>query len=332
MSKKNKGPDPIEPLKQMCSVLVAFNKSNRCPFCKRNLAETTTTVDVVAYIGNKPHHGVKFEANYCRRCGVPVAYYKDIDIIAKKISPYKIHIIPADKFMSPYMALHACYVLPSDIIEGKVHKTHKTKNKFRFDPDTWSDEPLNLSKRCETLFIYSAKCTCQKCYNKFHQDTIKNRKAMVLTCSGKTVTINTQFCIACGQFFMNIESLRGYEKVYGKLDVSLEFDDDILDDKDEVDFADDSILSRHGYSVRAGIPRTERQRVLSYILNDGIATKHEIIKLLTQFIKINRHRFPDACRRWEEDILFVNQYRIDEQDNGGLLQMKQDGKIRRPDD
>lgn len=191
--------------------------------------------------------------------------------------------------------------------------------------------PLNLTtfSRNQSLLIYANKCTCRYCYNRNRIDTIIDKMAYVLTKDGREVAVNVQFCTGCDRYFMNYESFKSYQKMYGALDVELDFDSSVPDINEWEEFADDSVLSRHGYSVRAGVHRTTRQQALSRILNDGIATKHEIIKLLTQFIRRNKNRFPDACRRWEEDILFVNQYRIDEQDNAGLLKMKQGGKIRR---
>lgn len=194
--------------------------------------------------------------------------------------------------------------------------------------------PLNLTiaSRHQALLIYANKCTCRYCYNRNRTDTVVDKMAYVTTKDGRDVAVNVQFCTWCERYFMNYESFKSYQKMYGTLDIEFEFDSSIPDTDELEDFAENSVLSRHGYSVKAGIHRTTRQQALSRILNDGIATKHEIIKLLTQFIKINKNRFPDACRRWEDDILFVNQYRIDEQDNAGLLKMKQGGKIRRPDD
>lgn len=58
---------------------------------------------------------------------------------------------------------------------------------------------------------------------------------------------------------------------------------------------------------------TDRQTVLAYILDSGRASKHEILELITRFIQIRHTRMPAACKRWEEDLLFVSRYQIQRQ-------------------
>lgn len=188
---------------------------------------------------------------------------------------------------------------------------------------------LSIESQARELLIYHEKCFCRSCRRKYQQDTIEDKLAYVFTKDGKEVKVNAQFCNGCKRFFMNYVSFMAYQRLYGPLDVEIAFDaNHTEDDEQNSNFAENSILSAHGYSVKAGTSKYLRQQTLRHILEEGIASKHEIIKLITQFIKINKHRFPDACRRWEEDMLFVNQYRIDEQDNVGIMHMKQGGKIR----
>lgn len=188
---------------------------------------------------------------------------------------------------------------------------------------------LTKISRYKAVYVYAEKCTCKICFNRYRVDTIIDKTANVSTKAGKMVEINIQYCDSCGQFFMNYESLKAYQKIYGELDIRLLYSSIDNDEDGDSGFAYDSILSRNGYSVRKGIPRTTRQRVLRRILDENISTKHEIIKLLTQFIKIGKNRFPDACRRWQEDILFVNQYHIDDQENVGVMKLEQGGRIKR---
>ncbi len=245
----------------------------------------------------------------------------------------------AAKYMrSPKRALDACYGVTCNVrskgrIPAHIRKkfTEKTKYHFRYDPDTWRKSPPTIArgKEDDVLWIFSKKCTCKDCFDTWKVDTIVNRAAVVSTKSGKLVEVNVQFCMSCGKFYMNYESFKACQKIYGGLDVDLIYDHSIIHDDFEHEFDDYSILSTHGYNVKNGTPRTTRQSILSHILDEKISTKHEIIKLLTQFIKINKNRCPDACRKWQEDILFVNQYHIEDQENVGLLQIKQGGKIKK---
>lgn len=201
-----------------------------------------------------------------------------------------------------------------------------------FGRSKWGTNLPNLTEESRThaLLVYAQKCTCMACYNKYHGETIENRTAFVMTTRGEKVKVNVQFCKGCGRFYMNSKSLNAYSKLYGGLDFDFVFADDadnILNCNSR--FNPSSVLSRHGYSVRSGIPKTSRQQALRRILDENIASKHEIIELLTQFIQLQKYRYPDACRRWEEDILFVNEYNIDEQEKTGLLKIKQAGKIKK---
>ena len=90
-----------------------------------------------------------------------------------------------------------------------------------------------------------------------------------------------------------------------------------------LNFQPDSILSRCGYSVKEGISQNYRQTVLAYILDSKKATKHEILEMISGFIRIRHNRMPGACRRWEEDLLFVSPYKIQNQQQVPGLSFKQ---------
>ena len=106
--------------------------------------------------------------------------------------------------------------------------------------------------------------------------------------------------MGCGQYYMNLKSYYAYRKLYGDLMIQIQFDDAVsCEENTWQHFAQDSVLSRNGYSVRAGISQTSRQHILSNILEEGLATKHEVIALLTQFIQLQKNVLPEACSRWK---------------------------------
>lgn len=346
---------------QMRSLLVCTDSNNQCPFCHHTITEQKP-VNVVVYDGMRPDHGVYFNVLYCEICDVPFANLNILDFVLTTISPYRINTFPADIFNTADESLDACYerVNSGEFIsyirnKNELRKARKRQIKFSdFDPTKrknssvqkqtvvhklpfappWEEKIPVVSGK--TLYVYKNKCRCRKCerkYPEYRAHIVVNRAAYVKTQSGEQVKINVQFCEGCGEYFMNIESLIEYEQLYGKLDCNLSYTYSYYDSFDQFeDFAQSSVLSRNGYNVRKGTSQIQRQAILGRILDYGLATKSEIIDLLTQNIQFARKRLPDACRRWEEDILFVNQYRIDEQDNAGLLKMKQGGKISWPDD
>ena len=153
------------------------------------------------------------------------------------------------------------------------------------------------------------------------------RTATVFTASGIPVKINVQFCMGCGQYFLSLRSFYAYKKMYGPLDFQFILDEVSPEVLDWDKFAADSVLSQNGYSVKAGVSAAQRQRVLAYLLDNHIAEKHEIIALLSQFIQLQKNRLPEACERWKEDLAFVNQYKIDEQEKAGFKKLVQGGRL-----
>lgn len=328
-----------DPPKLMRSLLVSHLENNRCPFCHQLLILNNEIIRVSVCFNNKHDHEIIVPVSSCEKCKIPIAQKADLEPVISNIFPYDIRVIFSYHFKNPYNAIVSSYTyfwetstgretLLCNSAWGKYSTNDQRFNSLSDNSFNWTPD-LSYETIDEKLLVYSEKCSCPSCRNKVGKDTIVDRSATVLTACGKRIDVTVQFCMSCGKYFMNYESFKAYEKKYGELDLNILFDDGICEQNKNLGFSEDSILSRHGYSVKVGIPRSERQSVLCHILHEKIATKHEVIKLITQFIKINRHRFPDACRRWEEDIFFVNQYRIDEQDRVGLLEMKQGGKIRR---
>lgn len=313
---------------QLFSVpLLREETDNSCPYCGKELHEKKI-IKCVVYRDLVPHHCVFVEVSYCKFCNIPICTQWQLKGIRKKISPDVIKVIYTDTCPTKTYALAVCY----EKVKKLEHKQAQTDEKqtMPYVPKVWSKELPNLSElpHSDSVFIYAKKCSCEICHKKYGRDTIVDRKATVLTEDGRTVDVNVQFCMGCGRFFMNLKSYYAYKKLYGDLKVQLRFDDSIqYSDGNWLNFADDSVLSRNGYNVKAGTPRETRQAALCKILDNGLATKHEVISLLTQFIQLHQTTKPGACARWREDIMFVNHYEIENQIDVGVKSLKQGAKI-----
>ena len=113
---------------------------------------------------------------------------------------------------------------------------------------------------------------------------------------------------------MNLTAFQQYCKRYGGILLECVIEPDLCrKNASWLNFNPDSVLSRCGYSVREGISKEYRQAILAYILESKRATKHEILELVSGFIRLRQNRFPGACSRWEEDLLFVSQYQASKQ-------------------
>lgn len=66
-----------------------------------------------------------------------------------------------------------------------------------------------------------------------------------------------------------------------------------------------SLLHRYGYSVKAGIAKETRQKILFTVVEKNDLSKDEIIRHIRSLIARNKNRYPEACSRWKEDMAYV---------------------------
>lgn len=300
----------------------------QCPYCGRTLVNGIV-IQCVAYKNLVPHHCIFVKVSYCKFCNIPISTQDELAQIRKEISPAIVKVVYADSFPTKDRALAACY----EKVKRLEHRRPEADEKMLpYPKERWGKELPDLSTLSvsDSIFIYAKKCSCQKCQRTFGRDTIADRKATVLTKDGNPVDVNIQFCMGCGRYFMNLKSFYAYQKLYGDLKISLHFEANIPYDTEDIwiNFARDSVLSRNGYHVKAGTSREARQEILCRILNESFATKHEVITLLTQFIQLHQTAKPEACARWREDLLFVNQFEIHRQEDAGKKELLQGARIR----
>ena len=202
-----------------------------------------------------------------------------------------------------------------------------------YESDNVWHSKVNLSELSanQKIMLYSQKCHCYKCAKKFSQDTIVDCTAYVSTKRGNVVPVTVQYCSGCSTFFMNHEVFESYNRKYGGLKFNCELDRSYISRGANIGFADDSFLSRAGYSVKASVSQRKRQVILAELLDSGQATKWEITEKISEFIKLRRGN-PDmanAIACWEEDIAFVADYNAKNQPKAGRAAFKQGGKITR---
>ena len=138
---------------------------------------------------------------------------------------------------------------------------------------------------------------------------------------GTPVKININYCKTCDQCFIDFFDYENYRNKYGPLLGNLYFGADIVSSGTGGigdGWNDKSPLSLCGYNVnkQTGLSKKQRHRILASIMDHKILTKSEITdNYLKLFIKSRRNNpiMREAIRKWEEDIDWVNEYKIDEQ-------------------
>ena len=300
-------------LPYQCYTLPLLKGSDCCPFCGGTLEEQILRVAV--YHAQRADKTTFVKVGYCAQCEVPLINQKGETDLLRRVSPGMVYVFDAKSCHTPLELRNRAR---EKILVRKLPKAleptalQETDN---LNDAQGPDIPLNLSYEPNTkVWVYAERCHCAACQKKYGRNTIQNRTALVETITHKTIQMTVQFCTGCGKYYMNLSTFQQYCKKYGGILLECVMTPELCQQNASwLNFRPDTVLSRCGYSVREGIPQEYRQTVLAYILDSGRASKHEILELITRFIRIRHTRMPAACKRWEEDLLFVSRYQIQRQ-------------------
>ena len=163
------------------------------------------------------------------------------------------------------------------------------------------------------LYVYKAFIKCER--NHHH---IISVNAVLKSLSGADILINANYCTECKSYFISYDEYLHYKQMYGVLLGNIV----IITNGEYVQAsyvpASESPLHLCGYTVSQaeGLTATERQSLLSKLIDYGIMKKPDIIKYLNLFISMNGQRFGNeiATRKWTEDLDFVRRYGMEKQD------------------
>lgn len=303
-------------LSYLCYTLPLLKgNAKQCPFCKNALV-SDRVMRIAIYEDQKMDMTALQRGLYCPHCEVPFIDRTLEDQLLLKLKPKMIYVFDANACRTPRELLDRA---KEKVLVRKPHKQNQAQTKPMNAPQAGiyqgKQNLPNLSYEPNTrVFVYAERCHCTACEKKYKRDTIQNRTALVETISHHMVQVTVQFCTGCGKYYMNLATFQQYCKRYGGILLECVIEPDLCrKNASWLNFNPDSILSRCGYSVREGISKEYRQAILAYILESKRATKHEILELVSGFIRLRQNRFPGACSRWEEDLLFVSQYQASKQ-------------------
>lgn len=287
---------------------------HKCPYCLSNLNYAQAEY---AYYTDE---GIKFDTGgyyYCHYCKMPFLYST---AALKRGTRY----FEAEKY-SLEDAKRIAFKVPDIAQKAKKQKSYKA---ITF-PDANLSVPPKSNKPI-VVHVFAEKCYCRHCSNKYGTNTVESHTAYVLTADKHCVPVNVEFCTACGKYFMNYRSYNDYCKQYGPLLLEVEFSRDCNPGDDRMSgLARNSILSRCGYHARAEIPRSQRQAVLAYILESKRADKSEIKSILSFLMDFNSTKpsMKGTISRWNEDYIFVDNYKLGSQPIESLAKLAQGGSI-----
>lgn len=142
---------------------------------------------------------------------------------------------------------------------------------------------------------------------------------------GQMVKLNVNHCKHCERFFISYDEYLHYRDLYGPLICNIHLTE-YGKLSGTVPRAEDSLLSLIGYNVNQsdGLTDTERQYILSQILQNHIMKKNEIINYLNIFIRVNgaKHNMKFAVSKWKSDLDFVRNFQLETQDIYCLMDLR----------
>lgn len=293
---------------------LSYQDRFNCPYCSSDLFFAQADY---AYYSDE---GIKFATGgycYCHYCKMPFLYGTHT---LKRGTRY----FEVEKY-SLADARRIAFKVPDIAQKTPKRKPYKS---IPF-PDANLSVPPKSSKPI-VVHVFAEKCYCRHCSNKYGTNTVESHTAYVLTADKHCVPVNVEFCTACGKYFMNYRSYNDYCKQYGPLLLEVEFSRDCDSGDDRMSgLARNSILSRCGYHARAEIPRSQRQAVLAYILESKRAGKSEIKSILSFLMDFNSTKpsMEGTISRWNEDYIFVDNYKLGSQPIEALVKLVQGGSI-----
>lgn len=158
------------------------------------------------------------------------------------------------------------------------------------------------------------------CLHKDHKVRDIEAIITVFTKSGDTmdVTVSAGYCENCRLYFIMESVFKKVTAIGNPLCLIVEYKkyanknhyyENRLDE-----LSPQSRLNMCGYNVSKhnGLTALERQKILAGMVDNGIATRQEILSYLQYFIHMRetREQYKNAIDKWEEDIDFISNYRI----------------------
>ncbi len=154
-----------------------------------------------------------------------------------------------------------------------------------------------------------------KCSNKNHIIEDIKAKITIVDKDGKysEKLINAYYCRNCNLYYI-------YNRDYNRLIQEgmplcqiYEYEKYITENTQNIyNLNQESILHAYGYNVNSSKEITENQRrkILEFIIEKNILSKHKIISYITYFINMHKSKsnksYESAINKWESDILYLN--------------------------
>ena len=240
---------------------------------------------------------------------------KGIEYLAKRIDIKMKDVIYEcffeQRFVSPKTIIcmrfyQELYKILKEILDEKQIRKSLDKNE-------WDENSI--------LYIYKNKTSC---HTRKHE--MVSATAILTGRNNSEIKLNVEYCLLCKKFYMSYTVYEAYREKYGMLLGKLRMDSASTAEVSDVILSEYSPLKLNGYSVNQqdGYSRKDRQYILSKVIEKGALLKSEVLRYLEYFINMNGRRSGNeiALSKWKEDLEFVLQYKMTEQDEYEIKHIK----------
>lgn len=241
---------------------------------------------------------------------IPIAY-KEKDFLV--LSAYTVSFSKFIIYMQNFVALNILrrfhHDKPTATLDFVWYKMSNNVTSLIAKADCQDKETLLYadSTPMQKLYIFKnlSSITCN-----LKKHTIRPERISVpLLNSDGFVPLPIHYCMSCGKRFVGIETLKVYEKEFGKLFVQTE--EDLSVSASQRKYLGESELHRAGYNVIEGkMTAKERRILLVKLLETGTLTDFQIHKDIENAIRIFEDipKYTVAVEKWKSDILFLGEY------------------------
>ena len=184
--------------------------------------------------------------------------------------------------------------------------THKVNDQFKKIIEQNTPKKLthtNISPLVEVIVFKSlTNISC----NINEHTVINDRIEVSLIESKETVSLPVHRCIDCGRVFIGNETLKEYQKMYGKMLITAR--EESICNNELYGVFGESQLHRAGYNVVEGKTSQEQRRcLLDKLIESGSMSEFEICRDIINAINIfkNRIGYEKAVSKWREDLMYV---------------------------
>lgn len=241
---------------------------------------------------------------------------KIAELTDEKNMPFK----NREKWCDEFLNIFYNYGLSDDFFNApEIHNLKMALIPYTDASDYPKIEDIKFSPRDDILYIYKGINIKCKLYG--HKIFCVNAK--IPTKNEGTVLINVNYCPVCQKFIISEAEFKHYKKLYKILLTKLQYVESSGDfpvSFEAKNINEFSPLKLCGYEVSktSNLSVTERQTILSYIIDNDIMKKHDVIRYLNQFIDYNgrKDNMSEAVNKWIEDLDFVRNYNMDKQKSG----------------